>query len=73
MKSVFPVHRLSGLKWAYWNLFFHIFQKHFFLPSPHVHSSSYKHEIEKKNPDRPTGRFFYSPGGQETIIHLRVA
>ena len=46
----------------------------FFSYFPPVHSSLYKHEIRGgKNPDRPTGLFFYSPGGQETIIHLRVA
>ena len=28
---------------------------------------------KKKIPDRPSGRFFGPPGGQETIYHLRLA
>ena len=75
-EKLFPVHRPSGLKRANWNFFSHIFNKRFFfLPFPPVHSSLYKHEIRKEKKQKRPNNWpsFYSPGGQETIIHLRVA
>ena len=57
---------------ADWNFFFHNFGKNVFLKKKSVHSGKKKNVISKKKKisDWP---LFLPPGGQETIIHLRMA
>ena len=69
MKSCFLLTARVDLKGPTGTFFFHIFGKEFFSPK-----KINKNDILKKeNSARPTGLFFCPLGGQETIIHLRMA
>ena len=62
-----------GLKAATAIYFFYVFYVVFYFFTPVYYCSLYKHENKGKK-SRPTDwSFFNTPGGQETIIHLRVA
>ena len=72
-EKLFPVNRPSGLKRANWNFFFHNFGN-FGPKNQYILVKKKKsHKKNKKISDCPTGVFFLPPGGQETLIHLRMA
>ena len=72
-ETLFPVHRPSGLKRADWNFFFIFSKTIFFFTFPPLYILVYtnmKLKKRKKDSRLTYWPFFYSPGGQKTIIHL---